>query len=125
MNKRGILISNVVFISVVLLFFVLILGFIYSNARGRPVYEQKLAKQIALMIDEAKPEMDILINVEKELEIAEKNNQDKEKIVAIDEKEKKVIVKLGYSGGGYSYNYFPNYKISTKFKGTYLWVRVE
>ena len=125
MNKRGIVISNVIFIAVVLFFFMLILMFIYSNVYGRPIYEQKLAKQIALMIDEAKPKMDIYINVEKELKIAEKNRFDKESIVTINENEKKVIVKLGHSGGGYSYSYFSDYKVSTKLNGIYLIIKVE
>ena len=102
---------TVIFITLNIMFVVLLLMFIWKSSSGALIYEQTYAKQIALLIDSAEPGMKLSINVEKGFEIAEKNDFDKEKIVKIEGNE--IIVKLA-SKGGYSFQFFSDYDIETK-----------
>ena len=56
--------------------------------------------------------MSIFLNLEKGVEIAEKNKRPKDKIISIENNE--VIVRLS-NNGGYSYKYFSDYEISSYF----------
>ena len=129
MNKRGILMEEVIFFLLNAVFFVILLIFISGNTNGRAVYEQAYAKQIAFMIDEAKPDMSIYISMDDALKIAEKSKIDTskeeqlKKLVIIEEVNKKVVVDLG-SGGGYSFDYFTDAKVSGKFQGIYFVIEV-
>jgi len=95
-----------------LIFFAILLAFIYRSSQGGLIYEQAYAKQIAMLIDEAKPGMDISFKMDKGIELAEKNNKDKNKIVSIDKNN--VIIDLS-GKGGYSFKYFSDYDIKTSF----------
>jgi len=128
MVKRGdkraatIPLETVIFIVLNLIVFLLLLVFVRNSANGALVYEQAYSKQIALFIDEAKPEMSLMINMEKALEIAKDKNP--EDIVKIDETGNRVIVSLG-SSGGYSYQYFTNYAVEKNFNGIYLFLKIK
>ena len=95
-----------------LIFFAILLAFIYRSSQGGLIYEQAYAKEIAMLIDEAKPGMDISFKMDKGIELVEKNNKDKNKIVSIDKN--KVIVDLS-GKGGYSFEYFSDYNVKTSF----------
>lgn len=112
MDKRGILMENVIFIILNLVFFAILLIFIFNSLGGIAVYQQAYAKQIALIIDQMKPATSVLVNMDDAIGYA-KNKFDKSKIVNIDEKQKKVIVSLG-SSTGYSYNYFNSASIKVR-----------
>ncbi len=112
----------VIFIILNLIFFSILLLFVHTSSTGALIYEQAYAKQIGLMIDRTKPNSDITINFKEGIEVAEKNNQQKENLVSF--KENKVIVKLS-SSRGYSFAYFSDYDVSSKFDGDNLIVSIN
>jgi len=113
--KKALLYANVIYLLLNLAFFVILLVFVVQSGSGKLVYEKVYAKEIALMLDEAKPSMTIFLDVSDALKIAEKNNVKKEEAIKIDSVERKVRVKLG-SGKGYSYGYFTSLKIEQELK---------
>ena len=113
-NKKAesLIYPTVIFITLNIIFFSILLLFVFKSSTAAGIYEQAYAKQIALIIDEAKPGMSIFLNLEKGVEIAEKNKRPKDKIISIENNE--VIVRLS-NNGGYSYKYFSDYEISSYF----------
>ncbi len=103
-NKSGeLLIGNVVFILLNLLFLTVLVIFLLKQGNGAGTLEQIYAKQIALVIDSAKPVMIIKMDMEKGMKIAEKNGVDFSEAVRITGNT--VFVKLTEKGG-YSYSFF-------------------
>lgn len=102
-NKtRGqILAENIIFIVLNLVFLSVLILFIYSKTGSEAILEEKYAKQIALIIDSARPGMEILLNMEDA--IAAKSNGFNESIVRV--VGNTVTVKLREKGG-YSYSFF-------------------
>ncbi len=109
------ILGEIIFFSLNAVFFIIMLIFVVSNANGKPIYEQAYAKQIALMIDEAKPGMTFSLNMR---DVVEKYDRELSEIIKIDNNEKKVVVKLG-SRGGYSYRFFTQAKIESKVQEKY------
>jgi len=110
MKKRGqILVENIIFIVLNLIFLTILILFIYSKSGAEAVIEEKYAKQISLLIDSAKPGMIIHLNMEDAIEKANDNNWDKNKIVSINGNT--VTVKLRESGEN-SYSFFNDVKVS-------------
>jgi len=107
--KRGkggkILMENVIFIILNILFLIILVLFLARQGGGISLLEQSYAKQIALLVDSAKPGMTISLNMEKAKKIAEKNGVDFGDVVRINDNV--VIVKLSEEGG-YSYSFFNN-----------------
>ena len=103
-NKtRGqILAENIIFIVLNLVFLSILILFIYSKTGSEAVLEEKYAKQIALIIDSAKPGMIIHLNMENAIEKAESNKFDEPIVRVIGNT---VTVKLR-DNGGYSYSFF-------------------
>jgi len=137
MNKRGIVLENVIFLVLNLVFFVVVLFFITTNNADHAIYEQIYSKQISLLIDRAKPGTKIAYNIrDLRLELAshltrsERANQQlfndllKKKIL-VDNKNKKVVIGLTKKSKGYSYPYFSNYTIEKRFQGNYLILEVK
>lgn len=135
-HRRGdyLIPEMVIFIVLNLAFFVILSLFIIKSATGAIVYEQVYAKQIALLIDSAKPDMDITFDMSNAIEIARENkfNNDKTKlsedilkqIVKFDKSNNAIIVSLA-SGGGYSYKYFSADSIEFEAKGVYLMIKAR
>ena len=110
-NKRGnILTENVIFIALNFTFFAIMILFLTKQAGSAVLLEQAYAKQIALIIDSAKPGMEILIDIgdgaEADKEWFKKNFA---KSVTLDGNI--VHVKLT-NGNGYSYSFFNDVKPS-------------
>ena len=104
MKKRGqILVENIMFIILNLIFLTILILFIFSKTGSEALLEEKYSKQIALLIDSAKPGMIIQLNMEDALEKADKNNWERKKIVFIEGNE--VTVKLREKGEN-SYSFF-------------------
>jgi len=102
-NKRGtILVENVVFIILNLVFLGILILFIMKQGSGAVVLEQSYAKQIALLVDSAKPGMKISLNMKEAIELAEKNNV-LDKMILVNGNI--VTVKLSEKGG-HSYSFF-------------------
>lgn len=109
-GKKGelnILLERVIFFMLVLVFISMLAYFVYSSSTGANVYEQKYAKQIVLLIDEARPNMQALIDFTDGIEVA-KENKKEEGLVRLDKEKNLVEVNLG--GGGYDYHYFSGYE---------------
>jgi len=102
-----------IFTIVTVVLFSCILYYISSSAGKSFIYEQVYAKQIALIIDNSKPEMAVSLDISKIAEIVGKKNVDLNKVFKIDNKEKKVTVSLSGSRG-YSYYYFSDYDVAGK-----------
>ena len=115
MNKKAAIeltLEEIIFIVLNLAFFVIILLFIINNSNGRPVYEQAYAKQIALLIDEAKPGTIIFINMEDAVKIAG-NKVSRENMIKL--VGNSVRVQLGLSGGR-TFDFFNTAKIQAGFE---------
>ena len=105
-NKRGeILVENVIFIVLNLIFLTILILFLFSKMGSAAVLEEKYAKQIALIIDSSKPRMEIHLNMEDAIKKAESEKWE-EPIVRITNNV--VTVKLREEGNGYSYSFFNN-----------------
>jgi len=103
-NKRGeILVENVLFIILNVIFISILIFFLFKQSSGAALLEQTYSKQIALMIDSAKPAMEIKLNMEKAQKIAEKNKIDFKDTVSITGNV--VNIKLSQKGW-YEYSFF-------------------
>lgn len=111
-DKRGnILTENVIFIILNIIFISILILFITSRTGNDALTEEKYAKQIALMIDSAKPGMEIHLNMEDAFESAEDNNFEGQ-IVSINNNENSVRVQLREKGS-HSYHFFNNVSVSS------------
>lgn len=112
-DKKAVAITfeTTIFLVLNLVFILLLLMFVYGAGRGAFVYERVYAKQIALILNNAEPGMVISLDMEKVVEIAEKNRKEKDKIFEIDRERNEVKVSLS-SRGGHSFQYFSDYDIS-------------
>ena len=134
-SKRGdtLITETVIFIVLNLLFFAVMLIFVARSASGAVIYEQAYAKQIALMIDDAKAEMTIFLDMENAIDIARKSktigadvsaeNVLKE-IVRLEPNNNRVIVSLTRSGG-YGFQYFSGYDVELEPSGIHLKIKVK
>lgn len=95
--------ENVIFIILNVLFLAVLILFLARQGQGAVLLEQSYAKQIALLIDSAKPGMTIILDMGKARELAEKNGLEFEEIVI--NANNIITVKLSEEGG-YSYSYF-------------------
>lgn len=109
MKKKGtILAENLIFIILNLVFIIILILFIAAQGGGAILIEQEYAKQIALLIDSAKPISIINLNMDRALELAEKNNIPFEDVVSINGN----VVKIKLSDdSGYEYSFFNNVNV--------------
>lgn len=124
-NKRaeeGILMT-VIFIILNLIFFFIILIFAYNSGTQTFIYEQAYAKQIALIVDNAKPDMIVMVNIDEIAKVAEKNNRDLTKVFSVDKNLNQIRVNLGKSGG-YSYSYFSDVDVQLNVNENWLSVSI-
>lgn len=104
MKKKGeILVENIVFILLNLVFLAALTFFLLRQGSGAVVLEQSYAKEIAMLVDSAKPNMLIRLDMEKGMKLAEKNGIDFNDVVKI--QGNIVRVKLSEQGG-YTYSFF-------------------
>ena len=109
-KKKGqMVVSNVIFIVLNLLFLSILTLFIYKQGNGAIVLEQSYAKNIALLIDSAKPITEMKLNMKDAFELAEKNGISREEIVTINEN--LITVKLT-ENSGYDYSFFNNVDVT-------------
>ena len=114
-DKRGanILMENIIFIVLNLVFLAIILLFVFSRMGASAVLEEKYSKQIALIIDAAKPEMIIDLNMEDAVKKANKEGQLPDRIVSKDGNV--ILVKINPKGKGHSYSYFNDVDVSINY----------
>jgi hypothetical protein len=123
MNKKGenILTENVIFIVLNLVFLSILIIFIFSKMQGAANLEEMYAKQIALMIDGARPETEIRFNMEEAFEVSEDEGYEGDLITINDGI---VRVKLR-EDGGYTYSYFNDVNVDVfenEEKGQYVFL---
>jgi hypothetical protein len=110
--KRGIrgtiLVENVIFIILNLIFLTVLVLFLIKQGSGAIVLEESYSKQIAMIADSAKPGMLVKMDMEKGNEIAEENGIDFNDVVIITGNT--VKVKLTESGG-YTYAFFNDVEV--------------
>jgi len=108
-GKRGanILIENIIFIVLNLVFLSILVLFLFLKMGSAAVLEEKYSKQIAMIIDSAKPEMEIYFDMEEGIEKA-KDKVGEREIVSI--QDNVVTVRLREKGG-YSYSFFNDVEI--------------
>ena len=112
MKKRGqILVENIIFIILNLVFLAVLILFIFSKSGSEANLEEKYSKQIALIIDSARPGMTIHLNMEDAIKKTKENlGEDRiDEIVSISGNT--VTVKLREKGG-YSYSFFNDVSVS-------------
>lgn len=117
--------SVVIFLILNVIFFAAMLFFIAWAGTGVSIKEQIYAKEIALLIDQAKPGTTITMNISELYNLAEKNKY-KEIPFNINYEENKITVKL-IEGKGYSYYYFTHLEsgsVSIEEQNKLLKVRV-
>lgn len=107
MNKKGIS-STVIFIILNVVFFAALFIFVGWAGANTSIKEQTYAKQIALLIDQAKPGTNLTIDISELYTIAEKNRYSQVPF-DINYESNMITIKL-VSGKGYSYNYFTSLK---------------
>jgi len=104
MEKRGnVLTENIVFILLNLVFLTILILFILKQGGGAVILERSYAKQISLLIDSAKQNTTIKLNMEDAKALAEKNKIDFNEIIKINKNI--VTIKLSQESG-YSYSFF-------------------
>jgi len=109
MNKKAkfgdIVIDNVIYLVLLIIFFVGMLAFANSKANGASVWEDYYAKEISKVIDSSSSGDNFVIDVHKATEIAKKNKLDSfEEIFSFDNFKNEVCVKLS-RGRASCYNY--------------------
>ena len=104
MNKKGNLKEVVVYVLLALVMMSVMYISIVRIGEQSSFYEQLYSKKIALMIDKAKPGMEINYDVSDFYRRARGFNG---KIVEIDNEENNVVVRLT-EGKGYGFDYFNN-----------------
>jgi hypothetical protein len=112
-KKGNILTENLVFIILNVIFLMILFLFLFKQGEGAIILEESYAKQIALLIDGAKPGMIIQLNMEKGINLAEKNGLNVNNIVSISNNI--ITVKLS-ENGGYSYSFFNNVEVNQPYK---------
>ncbi|OIO81487.1 hypothetical protein AUJ84_00925 [Candidatus Pacearchaeota archaeon CG1_02_32_132] len=119
MKKGNILMENVIFIILIIVFISILFVFVTRQGSNQSVLEKQLAKQIALVIDEAEPGTQVQIRVEDEF------NKYPGGKIQVDNN----VVNVNFgSGAGYSYGYFNKVNVESNildlnsdgFKGRYL-----
>ena len=124
-KKRGMLgLYTLIFTILNIAFFVIMVMFVKDAGFRIFVYEEAYAKQIALLIDNSRPDMVVLIDVEKGLIRALENGVDRNEIFKLDKENNRVEVGLG-KGASYSYQYFSDYDVDLKLNGEWLSIVVK
>lgn len=113
-NKRGdVLHEAVIFIVLNLIFFGILFMAVSKVSSGTGLHEQVYAKQIALLIDSAKPGTIISINAEEFTKFIEEKEISENEIISFSKN--KVNVKLSRKSSGYNFEFFSTYKIEHSF----------
>ena len=124
MNKKADLLhENLIFIVLNVIFFVMMILFVQMKGSAIHIAEEETAKQIALIIDVAKPGTDLEINLKDFFEKAEDKGIKRDKSVRIDNEKNLVVVK-GSKDSFYDYSYFNDVNVKFNFKDDYLILEV-
>jgi len=113
----------VIFIILNLMFFSLLLYFVIKQASGAIVYEELYAKKIALLVDSARCNTDIVVDVSELSEVLKKNNYELSDVFGFNSAKSEVVVRVA-SKGGYAYRHFSDCELSFEIIGENLILKI-
>jgi hypothetical protein len=103
-KQARLLVGNIIFIVLNLIYLVILVVFLLRYSSDLSLLESSYAKEIALVIDSAKPGMSIFLSMEDAFEGAKEEGVDPSEIIRINKN--RVTVKLSRESKGYSYSFF-------------------
>jgi hypothetical protein len=118
-KKASLLYENVIFIVLNVVFLVMLILFIQMKGSSIAIAEEETAKQIVLLIDAAKPETHIEVDLKGFFEKAEGKGMKREKTIEID-KDRNLVIVRGSKDSFYEYSYFNDLNVKLKIGGDYL-----
>jgi hypothetical protein len=126
-GKRGeLLVQNIIFIILNLMFLSILVLFLIKQSSGAVFLEDSYSKQIALMVDAAKPGTKIYFNMDKAMKVAKGNGIDFKDVVSKDGNFVRVQLS-DKSGKEYSFfndvevNFFPQEdQVNSEYTGIYV-----
>jgi hypothetical protein len=118
-KKANLLTENLVFIILNVSFFVILLVFVYIQSSSIHLDEERIAKQITLIIDSAREDTLVKINFGDFLKRVEKNGVSSINAIKIDNDKNLVIVK-GDKNSFYEYAFFNNLSVEYKLENKVL-----
>jgi len=124
-NKKGTLLTeNLVFIILNLVFFAILIIFIFLKSSSGVLIQERTSKQIALIIDAAKPGTEIKLNVGEALDKAKKNSISNNDAIKIDNNRNLVKVKLSKESY-YEYCFFNDVDVVYSITGDFLNMKIK
>src|SRR6056297_2787490 len=108
-RKKGeLLVQNIIFILLNLMFLAIMVAFLIKQSSGAAFLEESYSKQIALMIDSARPGSIIKFNMEKAMKVSEREEFSFTDIVRAEENF--VVVQLSEKSGK-EYSFFNDVEV--------------
>lgn len=124
MNKKGeLLVENIIFLVLNVLYLTILVLFLLKQGSGAVILEDSYSKNIALLVDSARPSMIIHLNLRDLKEVSDKNGISFSDIISI--KNNYVTVKLSEKGGT-KYHFFNYINVTAypdkdpKYDGYYI-----
>ncbi|MCR4327355.1 MAG: hypothetical protein NUV46_02120 [Nanoarchaeota archaeon] len=109
-KKRGeILVEDIIFMVLNIAFLAILVFFLINQGSGTSLIEDSYSKQVALLIDSAKPGMIMKVNFEKAREVSDESGRAFSDILLV--KDNYVTVKLSEDSGK-SYHFFNDINVS-------------
>ncbi|MBR9705549.1 hypothetical protein GOV14_00800 [Candidatus Pacearchaeota archaeon] len=109
-RKKGVLMNEVIFIILTVVFFALLLFFVARVASGSSNYEKIYSRKIAYVIDFSKPGMNLSVDISKLFEHSDSNGIARGEIITIDNEKNTVNVHIDKSKGR-TYAFFSDYDV--------------
>lgn len=123
-TRMPLLMQTTMFIILNLIFFVGMLYMVNDAGSRSFIFEQSYAKEIALIIDNAKPETVVLLDVSEMVAFANDKKIPLDNIFNVDNE--KNLVRVGLSvQTGYSFKYFTDADVELKLEGNMLSIVVK
>ena len=111
MNKKGeLLVENIIFLVLNILFLMILVLFLIKQGSGAVLLEDAYSKNVALLIDSAKPLMSIHLKLQDLKDVSDKNGIPFSDILKIEGNY--VTIKLSEKGGT-KYHFFNNINVTS------------
>jgi hypothetical protein len=118
MNKKAVLVSNVIYIAILVGAMALLGAFIYNQSNGASIWEDYYAKELTRIVNTAEPGENVTLDIHKATEIAGKNGiSDYETTFEFHNQKNEICVRLSKNQKD-CYSYFNDVDI-TEYKIIY------